>query len=113
MESPIGTVLKLVGAGFLIYYFGLNNWLLQQYLKWRTAVPQQAQQFEQKAKPLTQTIEQFQQAPSPTSPTPLPSSSPQPKQKYGMNFKIETPAGSINSGFQIDPRTNKDLGGNE
>ncbi|MGE5659065.1 MAG: hypothetical protein ACM37W_20920 [Actinomycetota bacterium] len=116
MDSPIGTVLKLIGLGFLIWHFGIHNWFIQQYLKWKVAAPKQATQLEQQVKPIVQPIHQQLQQQSPQqsapqasqpSPTPIP---------YGMQFNLNTPLGSYNSQIKVAPsdreidNTKRDLG---
>ncbi|MGE5659728.1 MAG: hypothetical protein ACM37W_24305 [Actinomycetota bacterium] len=116
MDSPIGTGLKLIGLGFLIYHFGLQNWFFQQYLKWRVAAPKQATQLEQTVNPVVKPIQEQLQQQSPQQSTNQSNQTPQPTPTpipYGMELNLNTPLGFYNSQIKVAPgdmnRTKRDL----
>lgn len=115
MQSPLTNFFAIVGLIATIYYFGWNDWLVQQWIKWKTAAPKEAQEIEKVIKPITKTIDDIQKQSTTTSPSPTPTTTPKPESKYGVKFELKTPIGSINTKTQITPAeqeqlTRKDLG---
>lgn len=100
-------ILALIGLGFLIYQFQLFKYLSPLWGKLRK--DPDIQKVEQVVKPLAEKAKSDlginpSPAPSPTA-TPSPTTP-----KYGVNFQLKTPVGSIKSEFGVSPETKKDLG---